>query len=158
MQTYPLLKDTRYIDTHIERFRKFRQYLNELQTIQKKESAVLETLNAEPYSQKLAALEEKYKTRIDIQRPDLEEYLNEYVALKVPGKATQPKVETPLTRELHTLENKLKENVAELTAMQEKLVNAFHLDNGYSDLNRALKELDHKLNELRFAKWSDLPL
>ena len=159
LRTFPILRDSKYIDTHIERFRKFRQYQNELQTIQQKEQAILETLNAEPYSNQLPALEEKYKNRIDIQRPDLEEYLDEFVALAMPGqnqKAEPP--ENPIVRELENLETKLQENIQDLIAIQEKVINTFHLDNGYSDLNRALKELDEKLNELRFTKWTDLPL
>ncbi|MGD9899285.1 MAG: hypothetical protein AB7T22_09185 [Calditrichaceae bacterium] len=77
-----LFENPQYLDTHIERFKKYRQMVDQLNTLELKENNILKMLQDGMYLNQLPAYQKMYSNNIDITRPDLEKYLEDFVVLQ----------------------------------------------------------------------------
>jgi len=149
LKKYPILKDTQYLDSHLERHRKFRQYKHELRSIEKEEKKIQETLNSELYTSRIEQFQQKYGTRIDISRPDLEQYLDEFVALKTSSKEEDTAESPNGMDELENLRILYQKSIAELRAMRKKLVVTLKLEDNPARLESALEKIDQQLKGIQ---------
>ena len=75
-----LIEDIEFMDVHIERYHKYLQSEEELQRLKESSKKLEEVLSAHTYRKKLPQLIESYSEIIDIEREDLEEYLEEFIS------------------------------------------------------------------------------
>ncbi len=81
-QSY-LLDDLEYIDTHIERFKKYKQVKYKLEMIRNKKLALQRKLSSHEYSEMLPKLERQYKDLLALNPEEgLDTYLNEFEKLQ----------------------------------------------------------------------------
>ena len=73
----PLVEDADFSETHIERFKEFINTRKELRQLFEAEHKIEEELNTPLYNEKLPELIQKYASIIDIERDDLESFLDE---------------------------------------------------------------------------------
>ena len=75
--TTPLVEDADFSETHVKRFKEFIKIRKELQHLSEAEHKIEEKLNTPLYKEKLPELIQKYASLIDIERDDLESFLDE---------------------------------------------------------------------------------
>jgi hypothetical protein len=81
-QSY-LLDDLEYIDTHIERFKKYKQVKYKLEMIRNKKLVLQRKLSSREYSEMLPKLERQYKDLLALNPEEgLDTYLNEFEKLQ----------------------------------------------------------------------------
>ena len=78
-ETTPLVEDADFSDTHVERFKEFIHTKKELRRLSKAEHKIKKMLNTPLYNEKLPELIRKYASLINIERDDLEHYLDEFI-------------------------------------------------------------------------------
>ena len=78
-----LLDDIEYIDTHIERFKKYKHFKNQLKKIDQEKNDILSQLNNDKFKIILPQLEKQYKDLINLNPPEgIETYLEEFKTLQ----------------------------------------------------------------------------
>lgn len=78
-----LLDDLEYIDTHIERFKKYKQLKKQIKIIDQEKNDLLSQLNNDKFKIILPRLEQQYKDLINLNPPEgLEVYLEEFKTLQ----------------------------------------------------------------------------
>ena len=76
-ETSPLVEDADFSETHIERFKEFVNIRKELRQLFEAEHKIEKELNTPLYNKKLPQLIQKYASIIDIERDDLESFLDD---------------------------------------------------------------------------------
>ncbi len=79
-ESSPLVEDADFSDTHVERFKEFVKTRKELRRLFEVEQKIENKLNTAMYNEKLPELIQKYASLIDIERDDLESYLDEFTS------------------------------------------------------------------------------
>ena len=75
----PLFKDEEYLIIHLDRFKKYSKYHTELYGLKQKQAALYEELQSEPLTKQILKLEDKYSDKVNIDRFDVEDYLDRFV-------------------------------------------------------------------------------
>lgn len=135
-----------HLDTHLERFQKYRKYVTDLKRLDKQEVRIKELLESKSYARQLPDYEQKYSQFIDIDRPDLEEYLDEFVQLKNQLLVEERnKPDHPVTEDILLLCSNYENAINELSTAQARLSRELKVDNGSGDLATALDQVDRKI-------------
>lgn len=154
IESNPLFKDEEHLALHVDRFRKYKDYLNELKEMKKLKTALYDLLNSEPYTKQIAAYEEKYAELININRPDLEQYLDDFVNAQdkfngvKSGNFTYPGVD-----EISILKRKYLISYNELKSVKEKVLKKLKLEP--KDIDAALNKITRKLKNLEMELESE---
>ena len=129
VQSHPLIKDEAHWDLHIERFKKYMDYYYEYKNLQKSQAKLMDKLQSEPFSRLLPRLEEKYASLIQLNRSDLETYLerfvneqNRLIALKA------GKIVHPAAQKLAQLKEKYLAGYKELGSIRNKALSYFKIN------------------------------
>jgi hypothetical protein len=78
-----LLDDLEYIDTHIERFKKYKHFQTQLKKIDREKDDLQSQLNNDKFKIILPRLEQQYRDLINLNPPEgLDEYLEEFKSLQ----------------------------------------------------------------------------
>jgi len=150
---YPLLQEKEYIESHLERFRKFQQFQTELRRLQKEENAIRKVIQSTAFRRQLAGFENKYNGAIDIMRPDLETFLDAYVEQQGKMKVKRKSAKTfPLVEELSSLQHIYIRNIDELKGIWRELSSVISEVNEdkENDITEALNQVDRKFKNLHF--------
>ena len=150
-----LLDDLEYIDTHIERFKKFKHFRNQLRKIDKEKDELQSQLNNDKFKIILPRLEKQYKDLISLNPPEgLEAYLEEFSNLQKASNTPHSRSDT-LLKNNEAIEKIIKEYSQLLvkldktkTDIEEYLgVNELEndIDSQISYLDRAITHLKQKI-------------
>ena len=137
----PLFKDEEYLIIHLDRFKKFSKYQTELYGLKQKQAALYEELQSEQLTKQILKFEDKYSDKINIDRYDVEGYLDRFVEAQ---------------RELkhHEQENEDYPGVDTISAIKRKYLVV--LDNLKSFRNKAAEfiKVESKKTELEIGNLS----
>ncbi|GEM_PF-2394082 len=159
LHKYPFFEEVGRIEQHVDKYRKFLQFQHELKSIAKDEARIQKTLSSEPYRAQLPFYEEKYGTRIDIDRPDLQEYLDEYVELKMRSESSSNPIATsPSVEELDNLKTLYYKTLSELRAMRDRFAEYLHLQSSVSELQASLHTVEQELHTLALTDQMNFPI
>ena len=150
---FPILQDKEYIESHLERFKKFQHYQTELRRQDRDEDNIRKILRSPPLKQQLPHFENTYSNAVDISRPDLEEFLDSYVEKH--NEISYEKVaaaDDPFVEELGALRNIYIRNIDELKSIWKELSQAISSvnDNEENDISQVLDIVDRKINSIKF--------
>ena len=128
VQSHPLVKDEAHWDLHIERFKKYMDYYHEYKNLKKLQAKLMETLKSDPYTRQLAQLEEKYASLIQLNRSDLENYLDRFVNEQNRFNALKAgKIVHPAAQELEQVKEKYSAGYMELCSIRKKVLSYFKI-------------------------------
>jgi len=146
LDSNPLFKDEEYLVIHVDRFKKFSDYQNELRDLKQVQASLYEILQSEQYTKQIMDYEEKYSHLININREDLEEYLDNFVDAQEKindlrsGNSTYPGVE-----EISILKRKYLISYNELKSTKEKVMKKLSIDN---NIDMSLDKVSRKIKNL----------
>ncbi len=150
---YRFFEDPSYLDSHLARLQKCRKYQRELKSIEREEVQINTQLASEPYTNQLEMFRQKYGRVIDIERRDLERYLDEYVHVSHQTEKSQNNLdENPVIHEITTLGMMLKKAVKELQQARATILSGIKLNIPASDLDSLLSKLDQKIKNIHMQQ------
>jgi len=150
---FPILQDKEYIESHLERFKKFQHYQTELRRQDRDEDNIRKILRSPPLKQQLPHFETTYSNAVDISRPDLEEFLDSYIERHNEISYEKEVVsDDPFVEELGALRNIYIRNIDELKSIWKELSQAISSvnDNEENDISQVLDIVDRKINSIKF--------
>ena len=160
----PLFKDEEYLIIHLDRFKKFSKYQSELFALKKKQTLLYDELQSEQLTKQLQKYEDKYSDKINIDRYDIEGYLDRFVEMQQNAQyhgqnnANYPGLET-----ISSIKNKYLATLDELNSFRQKAVKLLNISNGETELeisnvSRKIRKLESKDQEQQFdpAKISEI--
>ena len=144
-----LLRDHEFIDSHIERFRKSQEYQRELKLINREQIKLKELIISDTYQGQLSKYTEKYGDAIDVERRDLETYLDEYVSTCQELEKRKQSLESyPVIEELQNLCNVHLGGLKELQQARQKMTKNLKIGNGSTNLQKVLDSLDRQIKNI----------
>jgi len=150
------ITDMAYLDNHVERYKKYRQLQAELKRITKEELRITNLLNSNAYVRQLPEYTDKYSELIDINRPDLENFLDEFVASRDANELHQPEAQIlPVPDELSELTRQCNRYLAELKDVQFKVMKDLQIEGGYASYLEALDLVDRKIKNIELQQRMD---
>lgn len=75
----PLFKDEEYLIIHLDRFKKFSKYQTEIYGLKNRQTVLYDELQSEQLTKQIQKFEEKYSDKVNIDRYDIEGYLDRFV-------------------------------------------------------------------------------
>lgn len=149
-------KEPQFLDSHVQRFKKCLQYQRELKTIDREESKLREQLASESYIEQLEGYEKRYSGVVDIERRDLEEYLDKYVQTCQSLESKKQSMDYyPALGELAKLHDAHTSGVQELNETLNKIRKSLNISNGSTDLHQILDQLDRRIKNARQKQRAD---
>lgn len=148
-----LFKEPQYIDSHLQRFKKCRQYQRELRVINRDEMKLNELMVSDTYQGQINRYEDKYGSAIDINRRDLEEYLDRYISVKQELDKRKQNMEFyPAISELQKLCDAHRQGIKELKDARQHMTKALKIENETTDLTKILDKLDRKIKNYKLQQ------
>ncbi len=145
-----LFKNEEYIDSHLQRYKKCRQYQRELRLIERDENKLTEAEASGAYQEQIARYEQKYTNTIDINRRDLEDYLDGFVTRKEELESRKRDIESfPAINELQSLCEIHRKGINELRSARKKMTQTLKIENGTTNLSEILDKLDRKIKNIK---------
>lgn len=145
-----LFKNEEFIDRHLQRYSKFRQYQRELRLIERENKKLTETEASSAYSEQIARYDKEYGHVIDINRRDLEAYLDGFVARKEELEIQKRDIESfPAINELQNLCEIHRKSIKELRSARKKMTQTLKIENGTTNLSEILDKLDRKIKNIK---------
>ncbi len=145
-----LFKNEEYIDSHLQRYKKCRQYQRELRLIEREERKLLESEASGAYEEQIAHYENEYGKVIDINRRDLEAYLDAFVTRREELENSKRDIESyPAISELQNLCEIHRKGIKELRAARKRMTQTLKIENGTTNLSEILDKLDRKIKNIK---------
>lgn len=145
-----LFKNGEFIDSHVQRFKKCRQYQRELRMIEREDSKLLASEASGDYQRQIAHYKEQYGAIIDINRRDLETYLDNFVAKSEDLENNKQDIESyPAINELQNLCAIHRKGIKELRSARKKMTQTLKIENGTTNLSEILDKLDRKIKNIK---------
>ncbi len=146
------LKDERYFQAHEERLSKFKELKSKLNQLKRHETRIKESLTQPSVTQQLETFRKKYSHLIDPNRPDLEEYLDRFVALKSQlSNLESNRVETPVIQELQKIIKDYRKAVKQLKSIHDQLSEKMHLHQYNLPLDQILEAVSRRIKNLQLG-------
>lgn len=150
---FHLMEIPEHLDAHLERFKKYKQLQAEVKRIEKEKGRITSLLTSDSYTRRLPDYRRRYSQIIDINRPDLENFLDEFVAAKDEISRLEAAISTqPAPEEILELSRRYSRSIAELKSSQNHIMEALHLEGGYGDLIEALDQIDRKIKNAQLQQ------
>jgi hypothetical protein len=150
------ITDMAYLDNHIERYKKYRQLLAELKRISKEESRITNLLNSNTYTRQLPEYTEKYAGLIDVNRPDLENFLDEFVASRDETERRQFNSRNKaLPQEISELIRQHENLLSAIKDIQARVLDDLQIEGGYASYLEALDLVDRKIKNIQHQQRLD---
>ncbi len=150
---YRFFEDPSYLDGHLARLKKCRQYQREIKSIEKEEIKLNKQLSSDSYTVQLEAFRQKYGRIIDIERRDLEKYLDEFVQVSLQRDEEHSLLEeNSAIHELNELEKMHQKAIRELQESRTNILSAIKLSTQANDLNTLLSQLDQKIKNIHMQQ------
>jgi len=148
-----LFKEPQYIDSHLQRHKKYQQYQRELRVIKRDEMKLKELMTSDVYEGQIKRYEEKYGSAVDINRRDLEEYLDKYISAKQELDKRKQNIEFyPAISELQKLCDAHYQGIKELKDARQHMTKILKIENGSTDLSDILDKLDRKIKNFKLQQ------
>lgn len=160
----PLFKDEDYLIIHLDRFKKFSKYQTELYELKKKQAVLYDELQSEQLTKQIQKFEEKYSDKVNIDRYDIEGYLDRFVEVqREANHHQQDSNEYPGIDTISSIKRKYIVTLEELKSFRAKAADILKLSNGQTEveignISRKIRELESLDKEQQFdpAKISDI--
>ncbi|MEJ2053395.1 MAG: hypothetical protein P8X42_05700 [Calditrichaceae bacterium] len=158
----PLFKDEEYLIIHLDRFKKFSKYQTELFELKKKEAAIYGELHSDRLTKQLRDYEDKYSEKINIDRHDIEEYLDRFVEAQREAQR-QENSKFPGVEVVSSIKRKYLVTLSNLKSFREKVCEDLHLETGTTEveignISRMIRKLESSFKDQQIdpAKISDI--
>lgn len=160
----PLFKDEEYLIIHLDRFKKYSKYQTELYGLKQKQTALYEELHSEQLTKQILKFEDKYSDKINIDRYDIESYLDRFVeAQHEINESQQENVNYPGVDTILSIKHKYQVALNSLKSYRDKAAEFIKIDIEkteleISNLNRQIRKLESTNDEQQFdpAKIGDI--
>ena len=145
-----LFKNEEFIDSHLQRYKKCRQYQRELRLIEREEKKLTEAETSGAYTEQINRYEKNYGSVININRRDLEAYLDGFVTRKEEVEKSKLDIESfPAISELQNLCDIHRRSIKELRSARKKMTQTLKIENGTTNLSEILDKLDRKIKNIK---------
>lgn len=149
-QKWYFLKDEKNFNMHRERLQEYQRLQHELKQLRRKEQRIVQILNQPNITRQLKAFQEKYSALIDVNRPDLEAYLDKFVQLKNELSAIEgSSVEPPVIQELQKIIQDYQEAVKQLKTVDDDLSERLHLHQYNLPIEQILDAVKRRIKNLQ---------
>ncbi len=149
-QRWYFLRDEKNFDMHRERLQEYQRLQHELKQLRRKEQRIVQILNQPNITRQLKAFQEKYSALVDVNRPDLEEYLDKFVQLKNELSAIEgSSVEPPVIQELQKIIRDYQEAVKQLKTVDDNLSERLHLHQYNLPIEQILDAVKRRIKNLQ---------
>ena len=160
----PLFKDEEYLIIHLDRFKKYSKYQTELYGLKQKQAALYEELHSEQLTKQILNFEDRYSYKINIDRYDIESYLDRFVEAHREIKEHQREnLNYPGVDAISSIKRKYLVTFNNLKSYRDKAAEFIKVDAEKTELeignlNRQLRELETTSEEQQFdpAKIGDI--
>ncbi len=160
----PLFKDEEYLIIHLDRFKKYSKYQTELYELKQKETALYEELHSEQLTKQILKFEDKYSDNINIDRYDIESYLDRFVeAQREINESQQENVHYPGVDTISSIKHKYTVALNNLKSYRDKATEFIKIEIEKTEfeignLNRQIRKLESTSDEQQFdpAKIGDI--
>lgn len=150
---FPVLEDLENLNVHSMRIKKYNQLLLELKRLQKEEKRLLDIRKSESYSKKLPEYEKKYGHLINIDRPDLETYLDNFVEMRNQQSSNeQIGASYPAIAEIEELNLKYGKLSQDLTKLRTRMLRKLNITNGKIDIDDLLDKVTRKIKNIQLKQ------
>ncbi len=135
------------IDSHVDRYRKYTNLCSELKLLEKEDVRLKKLLESQPYTKKIPEFIEKYAAVVDIDRDDLEEYIERIVkqhedSIKFSKQPTYTEVKISELDHLSTRYNQIS---SQLKKMYTKIMDRIHIEKHESNLGEILEKISTEI-------------
>lgn len=148
-----LFENPQYLDSHLSRLKKCKQYQRELKALEQEEKALLSTLNSGTQAAQIEHYQEQYGKVIDINRRDLEAYLDDYLNQKNEiSNLQQDSSSFPAISELEKLAQAHHQGIRELQEARATMTRTLKIENSSTPLSEVLDKLDRKIKNVQLQQ------
>ncbi len=150
---FPVFEDLDNLNAHSLRIKKYNQLLMELKRLQKEEKRMIDIRKSEMHSKKLADYEKKYGHMINIDRPDLESYLDNFVEMKNrQSSIEQIGASYPAIEEIEELNFKYNKLSQDLKKIRTRMIRKLNITNGKIDLDDMFDKVTRKIKNIQLKQ------
>jgi len=159
-QSNPLFKDEEYLIIHVDRFNKYRKYLEEQAGLKTRQANISAELEDEKFTKTLTDFEKKYSSAINIDRRNIEDFLDEFVQVQEKfisvesGNGTYPEIE-----EISKLKRKYLISYNDLKSLRDKIISKLklqntHIDDALDQTSRKIKNIEMEYEAMNSSDLS----
>ena len=142
-----LLDDIDLLDSHVDRYKKYINITSELRLLEKEEVRLRKLLESRPYKEKIPEFIDKYAAVIDVDRDDIEEYMERIViehehSIK---SGSQNTISSNNQDDIHLMLKNYRTIQVELKKMYSRIIDNIHIDHDESNLNEMLEKISTEI-------------
>ncbi len=143
------LKDEKNFQLHKERLLKYKELKSNYRKLKQKAEQLKENLSQPSFNEQLKNFRLKYQHLIDINRPDLESYLDQFVAVKSELNAMQMKTpEPPVVKELQKIIGEYRQAVHQLKKAYETISDRLNIHQYNMPLEQIIDAVDRRIKNI----------
>lgn len=124
-----LIEDIEYIDDHRQRYLTYKEYKAELENNEKEKIHLIDVLNSDECTNMLPKYIQKYSPFIDIERIDLEDFLDEIVSKVERLTIMKPGVELPIFKTISKLIKRYDDRIKKIKMTKSDLTESLYILN-----------------------------
>ncbi len=136
--------------------KKCQQFQHELKSLKEEEIKIKGLLTSGIYNKQIKGYQNKYGSLIDINRRDLEPYLDEFIQFSQELENQSDSIEKdPAISELNNLALKHRNSIKELATARKKILKSIKTENSKIGLSEILDKLDRKIKNFQIKESVD---
>ncbi len=152
-QKWYFLKDEKSFHIHEERLNKFKALKTELRHLKQQEDRIRQNLGQPSLTRQLQTFKQKYGGLVDINRPDLEDYLDKFVRLKSELSSIETsEVEPPVIQEIQKIIKDYRDAIHQLKHIEEELSERLHLHQYNLTVDKILEAITRRIKNLQMKQ------
>ncbi|NOX88088.1 MAG: hypothetical protein GXO77_03610 [Calditrichaeota bacterium] len=152
-QKWYFLKDKKSFHIHEERLNKFKALKTELRHLKQQEDRIRQNLSQPSLTRQLQTFKQKYGGLVDINRPDLEDYLDKFVRLKSELSSIETsEVEPPVIQEIQKIIKDYRDAIHQLKHIEEELSERLHLHQYNLAVDKILEAITRRIKNLQMQQ------
>ncbi|MHB2147530.1 hypothetical protein ACX8XP_00605 [Calditrichota bacterium LG25] len=143
------LKDEKHFQMHKERLLRYKELKSNYRHLKQQAQRLKESLEQPSFNEQLTNFRKKYQHLIDIKRPDLESYLDKFVAIKSELNAMQMKTpEPPIIKELQKITHEYRLAIQNLKQAYNSISDRLNLHQYNMPIDQILDAVDRKIKNI----------
>jgi len=143
------LKDDKHFQIHKDRLLKYKELKATYRKLKQKEAQLKENLAQPSFRDQLENFRKKYHHLIDINRPDLEAYLDKFVAIKNELNSIEMKIpEPPVVKELQKISHEYRTAIQKLKEAHNSISERLNLHQYNMPIEQILDAVDRRIKNI----------
>ena len=144
------LKDDKHFQIHKDRLIKYKELKTNYRKLKQKEAQLKENLSQASFREQLENFRRKYQRLIDINRPDLEAYLDKFVSIKNELNSMEMKIpEPPVVKELQKITHEYRSAIRQLKQAYTSISDRLNLHQYNMPIDQILDAVERRIKNIQ---------